>query len=92
MIERRNQLINEVTGGEYYYRSFLAFANCQQFDLTANTNEVREDEAFELAIQGIAKAFGGVFADPFTVAFFATKSKEEETSKRARARRDGETD
>ncbi len=85
MVERYNSVINDVTGGEYYYRSFLAFANCQQFDLTANRNEVREDEAFELAIDGIKKAFGTVFNDDFTKTFFAAKSKEEESSKKARA-------
>ena len=41
-VERSNEILEDVFGGQYYYRSMLLFANCQQFDLTANRNDVRK--------------------------------------------------
>ena len=78
LIERYNDLIEAVAGGEYWYRSFLVFANCQQFDLTANRNEIQADEAWELATEGIKKLFTKVWTDPFTKGFFEAKKKEDE--------------
>ena len=61
-IERDNQILEDVFGGQYYYRSMLIFANCQQFDLTANRNNIRTDqEEYDLALagtKGFAKGFG----------------------------------
>ena len=78
LIERFNDIIESVVGGEYWYRNFLAFANCQMFDLTANRNEIQADEAWELARDGITKAFTKVWNDPFTQSFFDAKRREEE--------------
>jgi len=84
MVERDNDVISEITGGEYYYRSFLIFANSQQFDLTANRNEVRHDEAFELLMEGVKTLFRETWKDPFVSEFFDRKSVEEQTDKKAR--------
>jgi hypothetical protein len=78
LIERFNEIIEDVAGGEYWYRSFLGFANSQQFDLTANRNEIQSDEAWELARAGITKAFEKVWNDQFTKDFFEAKRKEDE--------------
>ena len=40
-VDRNNQIMEEVFKGQYWYRNMLIFANCQQFDLTANRNEIR---------------------------------------------------
>jgi hypothetical protein len=88
MIERDNSLISEVSSGEYYYRSFLIFANCQQLDLTANRNEVRHDESFELALEGIRTLFAETWKDHFVQDFFKLKSLEEKTDKKARMERE----
>ncbi len=85
MIERDNSIWEEATGGQYYYRSFLAFANCQQFDLTANRNDVRQDEAHQLAIASITAQLQTVWNDQFVQNFFRMKSDEENSSKRSKA-------
>jgi hypothetical protein len=85
MVERNNKVLERVTGGQYYYRSFLAFANCQEFDLTANRNDVRQDEAYDLAVQTVEKQIDIVWNDAFVQRFFEAKSEEENSSKKARA-------
>ena len=85
MIERNNKMWEEATGGQYYYRSFLAFANCQEFDLTANRNDVRQDEAHDLAIESITKHLTSIWKDSFVQTFFTTKSSEDNSSKRSKA-------
>ena len=90
IIERRNDIVTEVTGGEYNYGPFLMFANSQQFDLTANRNEIREDESFELAYNAVKEAFKKVWDDAFAKQFFELKSKEEETDKRAKSQKEME--
>jgi hypothetical protein len=85
MVERNTKLLEDVTGGQYYYRSFLAFANCQQFDLTANRNNVRQDEAYDLAMQAVEDQLTKVWDDEYVQTFFKTKSAEESSSKKARA-------
>ncbi|MDG6913328.1 MAG: ATP-binding protein [Nitrososphaerota archaeon] len=90
IIERRNDIITDVTGGEYNYGSFLAFVNCQQFDLTANRNEIREDEAFELAYDTAKAAFKTIWEDAYTKQFLTLKSKEDETNKRSKAQKEME--
>ncbi len=53
-VERGNQLIEQVFGGQYFYRSMLFFANCQQSDLTADRNGIRSDqEEHDLAMAKI---------------------------------------
>lgn len=74
-IERRNGILEDVFKGQYYYRSMLIFANCQQFDLTANRNNVRESEEFDLAVGGIKKLCADIWQDQFTQSFFAAKKK-----------------
>lgn len=90
IIERRNDIVTEVTGGEYNFGPFLIFANCPQFDLTANRNEIREDEGFELAYDAVKEAFKNVWDDAYTRQFFDLKSKEEETNKRAKSQKEME--
>jgi hypothetical protein len=85
MIERNNKLLENVTGGQYYYRSFLSFANCQQFDLIANRNNVREDEAYELAMEAIETCFKKIWDSSYVQEFFEAKSQEETSSKKASA-------
>jgi len=85
MIERDNKMWEKASGGQYYYRSFLAFANCQQFDLTANRNDVRQDEAYDLATQSITNHLTAIWKDQFVQTFFATKRSEDNSSKRSRA-------
>ena len=49
-IERNNALLEQAFGGQYYYRNFLIMANCQEFDLTANRNNIRTSgEEYDLA-------------------------------------------
>ncbi len=85
MVERNTKMWEIATGGQYYYRSFLAFANCQQFDLTANRNDVRQDDVYDLAVAGITVYLTSIWKDPFVQKFFAAKSAEDNSSKRARA-------
>ena len=53
-IERQNEILESILGGEYYYRNALIFVNCQQFDLTANRNNVRRTtEEYDIAVDTI---------------------------------------
>lgn len=76
-IERKNLIIEIVCKGQYYYRSMLVFANCQQFDLTANRNAVRSEEEYLLAITGIKEFLEKIGDSPDTIAYFDAKKKEE---------------
>ena len=78
-VERNNYIIEEVFRGQYFYRSMLIFANCQQFDLTANRNNIRSDqEGYDLAIKGIKKFLEEIKNDSATAAYFEAKKKEDE--------------
>jgi hypothetical protein len=77
-VERRNGILEDVFKGQYYYRSMLIFANCQEFDLTANRNNVRESEEFDLAVSGIKKFCSTLWEDEFTQSFFSAKRKADE--------------
>jgi len=81
-VERYNKIIEEVCKGQYYYRSMLIFANCQQFDLTANRNNVRtdQDEYFK-AIGGIKNFLEGI-RDSSDIIAYLKKKKEEKELKR----------
>jgi len=73
-IERNNEIMEEVFKGQYYYRSMLIFANCQQFDLTANRNNIRTDqEEFDLAVLGIKQFCKEVWADATVHEYFEAK-------------------
>ena len=53
-IERQNEILESIFGGEYYYLNALIFANCKQFDLTANRSSVRQTtEEYDIAIKAI---------------------------------------
>jgi len=81
-VERNNLIIENVFGGQYFYRSLLLFANCQQFDLTANRNNIRSDqEEYDLAVKGIEQFLKDVQNNPATRAYFNAKKKEEENKK-----------
>lgn len=81
-IERNNELLEKVFGGQYYYRSLLLFANCQQFDLTANRNNIRKDqEEYDLAIKGINEFCKKIKDDEFLKDYFRAKKKEDDKNK-----------
>jgi hypothetical protein len=78
-IERNNDILEKAFGGQYYYRSFLIFVNCQQFDLTANRNDIRRDqEEYDLvvkrAIEFCKEAWG---SDGTRLYFEANKAEEQ---------------
>ena len=90
-IERENRIMEEVFKGQYWYRNMLIFANCQQFDLTANRNNIRTDqEEYYLAITGIKKFLEEIKNNPATISYFKTK-QEEDLLKHARAQQDKKT-
>lgn len=84
-IERANTYIEEVIKGQYWYRTFLIFANCQQFDLTANRNNVRtEDEEYRLAIEGIRNFIKEINDNQYTKDYFVKNKKEKEEKEQAK--------
>ena len=90
-VERNNIIIEYVFGGQYFYRSMLIFANCQQFDLTANRNNIRSDQdEYDLAIKGIKKFIGEIKNNPDTIAYFEAKKKEDEMKEQEK-QKEGET-
>jgi len=90
-VERNNLIMEEVFKGQYWYRNMLIFANCQQFDLTANRNNVRNDqEEYYLAITGIKKFIEEIKTNPASLSYFETKKKEDEL-KLQKAQKDKET-
>ncbi len=73
-VQRNNRIIEDVFKGQYFYRNLLMFANCQQFDLTANRNNVRLDqEEYDLAIKGIKDFLNTIKDDENTVDYFNVK-------------------
>lgn len=81
-IERNNQILEDVFKGQYYYRSMLIFANCQQFDLTANRNNIRtEQEEYEIAVKGIKDYCKQIWDSEFVKSYFEKKKDEEEKKK-----------
>lgn len=93
-IERNNSILEAAFGGQYYYRNFLIFANCQQFDLTANRNNIRTaQDGYEQAVDAIKEWCKGVFESDKTKSYFSTKKAEEEEKRRLaseKARQDRE--
>ncbi len=81
-IERNNDILEEVFGGQYYYRSTLIFANCQQFDLTANRNNVRTDQdEYDVAVESIKGFCKEIWESSFLKEYFDKKQKEDEDRK-----------
>jgi hypothetical protein len=90
-VERDNRIMEEVFKGQYWYRNMLIFANCQQFDLTANRNNIRtEQEEYYLAITGIKKFIEEIKSNPASISYFKTK-QEEDLLKHAEAQKDKAT-
>ena len=90
-VERDNLIMEDVFKGQYWYRNMLIFANCQQFDLTANRNNIRGDqEEYHLAIAGIKKFIEGIKNSPDSISYFKTKA-EEDLLKHAKELQDKET-
>ena len=81
-VERNNTIMEEIFKGQYWYRNMLVFANCQQFDLTANRNNVRNDqEEYDFAIKTVKNFLEGIRDDKDKEAYFEVKKKEEEQKK-----------
>ncbi len=77
-VERNNLIMEEVFKGQYWYRNMLILANCQQFDLTANRDNVRSDqEEYDLAITGIKKSLEEIKSNPASISYFKTKQEED---------------
>ncbi len=90
-IERNNGLLESVFKGQYYYRSMLIFANCQQFDLTANRNNIRSDqEEYDLAIEGIMGFCSRLWSSDYVKKYFKAKKYEEEAKKEKEAEKKAE--
>lgn len=82
-IERNNEIVESVLGGQYYYRSMLIFANCQHFDLTANRNNIRkEHDVYEPVVEGIKTFCKEMWDDEFVQNYFKTKKLEDEKEKK----------
>lgn len=77
-VERNNLIMEDVFKGQYWYRNMLIFANCKQFDLTANRNNVRTDqEEYYLAITGIRQFIEEIKNNPDGISYFKTKQEED---------------
>lgn len=91
-IERNNDIIEDVFGGQYYYRALLLFANCQHFDLTANRNNIRTDqEEYDLAVSGIKEFCKKIKADEFLTSYFQSKRDEDKEKDKEEKDKDKET-
>ena len=78
-IERSNEILEDVFGGQYYYRSMLLFANCQEFDLTANRNNIRKDqEEFDIAVKGIRDYCRSIWCNDYVKEYFKAKKADDD--------------
>lgn len=90
-IERNNNVLERAFGGQYWYRNFLILANCQQFDLTANRNNVRNsDEEYDLAERAIFEWCEKVAKEEFTQGYFARKKAEDEAKRQEKQKKEQE--
>ncbi len=79
-VETNNSTIEEVFKGQYWYRNILIFANCQQFDLTANRNNIRNDQdEYYLAIESVKKFLEELNNSQAYKDYLETKKKDDET-------------
>lgn len=56
-ISQYNEIINSVFSGTFYSANMLIFANCQQFELTANRNDILEDTEEYVKAMAIIRDF-----------------------------------
>lgn len=85
-IERSNSVLEDAFKGQYFYRNFLIFANCQMFDLTANRNNIRtSQEAYDMAKEAIREWCEALRDSEFVVSYFARKREEDDQRKQAEA-------
>jgi hypothetical protein len=90
-IERQNSILEKAFGGQYYYRNFMILANSQEFDLTANRNNIRSsDEEYDLAEVKIAEWCQNLSKADFVTSYFAAKSSEEEEKKKQKEKKEAE--
>lgn len=88
-IERDNKILEDIFGGQYYYRQWLLFANCQEFDLTANRNNIREDQIeYDSAIAGIKDYCRRIWDSEFVREYRAKKKNEDDKKKQEKQKRD----
>ncbi|MGB2842602.1 MAG: ATP-binding protein [Halobacteriota archaeon] len=90
-VQRDNLIMEKVFKGQYWYRNMLIFANCQQFDLTANRNDIRsvQDEYF-LAIKEIKEFVEKIRDSPDKIAYFVKKKEEEELKRQGKEKEEEE--
>jgi len=89
-VERNNLIIEKIFKGQYFYRNMLIFANCQQFDLTANRNNIRTDqEEYDLAVKAIENFIEEIKNNPDKISYFQTKAGED-LEKHAKGKEDEE--
>lgn len=67
--------------GEFYYSNFLVLANCQQFNLPANRDNIQRDEIYETVIKLVKDYIKQIGNDSFTLNFFNMKKAEEKEAK-----------
>lgn len=92
-IERENELLESILGGEYYYRNALIFANCQQFDLTANRSNVRQStEEYDVAVEAIKKYLKEQVKNNNDWSNFLDKKREEREEEKKEQKRKKEQD
>ncbi len=81
-IERDEHLTRKLQlgkkSGEYYYPNFLILANCQQFNLPANREDIQRDEVYALVADKIKEYIKEIGNDTFTIKFFDMKKEESE--------------
>lgn len=88
-IERNNSALEKAFGGQYYYRNFIILANCQEFDLTANRNNIRtSDEEYDLAESRIVEWCQKLSESDSVVSYFQAKSAEDVEKKKLQEMRD----
>ena len=90
-VQRDNLIMEKVFKGQYWYRNMLIFANSQQFDLTANRNDIRsaQDEYF-LAIKEIKEFVEKIRDSPDTIAYFDKKKEEVELRRQEKEKEEEE--
>ena len=82
-IERTNHVLEKAFGGQYWYRNFMVLANSQEFDLTANRNNVRNsDEEYDLIATKVSEWCSDLAIDPFVKGYFEHKSAEDAAKKK----------
>lgn len=78
-IERDNKIFEEIFSGQYYYRQWLIFANCDAFDLTANRNNIRNDqEEYDSAVAAIKEFCRRIRDDEFVREYYRKKRSEDD--------------